>query len=111
MKKAQLIKTINSLITDNDLDFDPAAKDATVADLNDLLADVEDAVAEAAGPPVVKVADLARELGKDPKTVRARLRRMYKSDDAADLPQPIQVGKWVYREEDRDALTELISTE
>lgn len=114
MKKNDMIATINTLIADNaDIDFDQVPEDTKmkVSDLKDLLADVEDAVAEAAQPPVVKIADLAREVERDPKTVRAQLRRMYQKDDAADLPQPVEGAKqrWTFHEDDREAVLEMIT--
>lgn len=113
MKKLTIIENINAAITEHDLDFDIVAEDtkAKVAELKDLLADVEDAVAAATAPPVVKIADICRDAGKDPKTIRARLRRMYASDDAADLPQPIADSgqRWTFAEEDRDAVIALVT--
>jgi hypothetical protein len=115
MKKAEIITAINTLITEHDLDFDIVAEDskAKVGDLKDLLADVEDAAREVAAPPVVRIADLCREAGKDPKTVRNRLRRLYSGDNAADLPQPLADAgqRWTFREEDREAVEALIINE
>ena len=114
MKKSTLIIKINSAITDHDLDFDLVAEDTKdkVADLRDLLADVEDAVEEATAPPTVTVAELCKEAGKDPKTVRARLRRLYNAEDISDLPVPVE-GKqrWTYPEDAREAVMSLITNE
>lgn len=113
MKKSTIISRINDAITEHDLNFDLVEEDtkAKVAELRDLLTDVEEAVAEVTAPPVVKLADVCKELGKDPKTVRARLRRMYAGDDAADLPQPIADAgqRWTFPEESRDAVVALVT--
>ena len=68
MKKSDIITNINSLIAEHDLDFDAVDENTEmkVAELRDLLTDVEDAVAEVEAPPVVKLAEVCRELGKDP---------------------------------------------
>ena len=114
MKKTEIISAINTLITDHDLDFDIVAEDTKdkVATLNDLLADVQDAAAEVTGPPTITVAALCKEAGKDPKTVRARLRRLYAKDETNDLPQPVS-GKqrWTFAEDDREAVELLIADE
>ena len=113
MNKNAMIAKINTAVADHDLDFDKIAKDTdmTAAELKDLLADVNDAVAEATAPPTFRIADLCRDLERDPKAVRASLRRMYGKDDAASLPQPIADAslRWTYLEEDREAVTSLIS--
>ncbi len=115
MKKPEIIAKINKLIADHDLDFDAVAEDteAKVTELRDLLSDVEAAVAEKTAPPVVKLADICKELGKDPKTVRARMRRMYAGEDAANLPQPIADAgqRWTFPEDAREALVALVSNE
>jgi len=60
----------------------------------------------------VTLAALARELKKDPKTVRARFRRMYDQDADKKLPQPIDSRqRWTFNVADRDALTALINAE
>lgn len=115
-KKADIITNINSLITEHKLTkFDAVPEDTEmkVAELRDLLSDVEEAVAEATAPPVVKLAEVCRELGKDPKTVRARLRRVYAGEDAANLPQPIDDAgqRWTFREEDREAVVAMVTNE
>jgi hypothetical protein len=114
MKKNALITKINSTITDHDLDFDLVAEDTKdkVATLKDLLADVEDAYAETVAPPVVRVSDLCKEHGKDPKTVRARLRRLYNAEDISDLPVPVE-GKqrWTFAEDAREAVEALVLNE
>jgi hypothetical protein len=113
MKKLEIINAINDAITEHNLDFDLVAEDTKekVKALKDLLDDVNDAAAEAAKPPVVKLADLCKEAEKDPKTVRARFRRMYADENAKDLPQPIADSgqRWTYNEADRDAVMSLIT--
>lgn len=116
MKKTDIITKINSLITEHMLEhFDavPQDTDMKVAELRDLLTDVEVAVAEATAPPVVRLADVCKELGKDPKTVRARMRRLYADEDAADLPQPIADAgqRWTFAEEAREAVVALVLNE
>ena len=117
MKKSAIITKINGLLETNDeIDFDLVEEDTElkVAELKDLLSDVEDAVAEATKPPVVRVSDLCKEHDKDPKTVRARLRRLYDADDAdPDLPEPIEGAKqrWTFAEESREAVTALVVNE
>ena len=57
----------------------------------------------------VSVADLAREAGKNPKVVRAKLRRLYANGDTnAALPKPIDKSRWVFDESDREAIAELV---
>lgn len=116
MKKTTIIANINSLIADNELEnFDAVAEDTEmkVAELRDLLSDVEEAVAEKTAPPVVKLADICKAHDKDPKTVRARLRRLYADEDAKDLPQPIADAgqRWTFNEEDREAVEALVLNE
>jgi len=116
MKKLDLINAIDAELTANpDLDFDtvPEDTDMKVKDLKDLLSDIQDAVAEAAAPPVVKIAEVCRELNIDPKTVRARLRRLYAGDDAKDLPQPLTDAgqRWTFAEEDAEAVKALVANE
>ena len=117
MKKADIITKINTLLTDNpDLDYDEVAEDSKVkvAELKELLADVETDIAEAAKPPTVTVAEIAKANDKDPKTVRARLRRLYEAEDAdPDLPQPIDGAgnRWTFHEDLRDAVTALVVNE
>jgi hypothetical protein len=112
MNKSQKIERINSLIADNKIDFDAVDPDVKMkaSEVTDLLADVEEAVAELNAPPTVTVAALCKEAGKDPKTVRARLRRMYAADDTSDLPVPV-TGKqrWTFAEDDREAVEALIA--
>lgn len=56
----------------------------------------------------VTIAELARELGRNPKVVRAKLRRVY--DDAdADVPKPIG-DRWKFARDEREALIELITS-
>lgn len=60
----------------------------------------------------VTLAALSRELKKDPKTVRARMRRMYDQDTEKKLPQPVQGRqRWTFNVVDRDALISLINAE
>lgn len=112
MKKADIITRINSLITEHDLDFDavPEDTDTKVGELKDLLSDVEDAVQSAT---TITVAEIARELGKDPKSVRSRLRRLYDGEGAEDLPQPVKGAgnRWTFHEDDREAITALVANE
>jgi hypothetical protein len=114
MKKADTIDAINLALTDNpDIDFDvvPEDTDMKAKELTDLLSDINDAVAEAKKPPVVKIADVCRELKVDPKTVRARLRRLYAGDDADALPQPLTDSgqRWTFAEDDREAVKALVA--
>lgn len=111
MKKTELIETTNALIKTHDLDFDPATDDMKVADLKDLMSDVQDAV-PAEEAPSFTVAALCKDAGRDPKTIRAKLRRMYAKDDC-ELPQPIEGAsqRWTFDEEHRDAITALISND
>ena len=57
----------------------------------------------------VTIATLSRELDKNPKVVRARLRRLY-SKDPDQYPQPVNEGKWVFHSKDKDEMTRLISS-
>lgn len=69
---------------------------------------------EKAAPDATKItlAALSRELKKDPKTVRARMRRMYDQDTEKKLPQPVQGRqRWTFNVADRDALITLINAE
>ena len=115
MKKSTLITKINDAITAHDLDFDAIDEktELKVAELKDLLSDVEDAAKEAAAPPVVRVSDLCKEHQIDPKTVRARLRRLYNADDVSSLPVPVEGAKqrWTFAEDDRAAVEALVTNE
>lgn len=64
-------------------------------------------------PTKLTIAALSRELEKDPKTVRARLRRLYDQDTEKKLPQPIDnaAQRWTFNIADRDALVSLITVE
>jgi hypothetical protein len=64
-----------------------------------------------AAPKTFKLADLARDNGKDPKAVRSRFRNLYKNDNEAGHPAMVKDGgsKWVFRESDRDAITALMN--
>lgn len=55
------------------------------------------------------VADMARDLGIDPKTARARLRRAYLADDARELPEQLETGKWEFNVADTDVIAAIIS--
>lgn len=63
-------------------------------------------------PKTFKLADLAREMDKNPKAVRARFRKMYAGDNASDLPkQPVGGGsRWTYAASDRDAVVALMNS-
>jgi signal recognition particle subunit SEC65 len=63
-------------------------------------------------PTKFTIAALARELEKDPKTVRARLRRMYDQDKDHVLPRPVEGRqRWTYNVSDKDAMTKILSAE
>ena len=117
MKKADYITKINAAITEHKLgkkfDAVPEDSDMGVKDLKALLSDVNDAAEAAQGPPTVTVAELCAELELEPKTVRARLRRLYADEDATDLPQPIDGAgqRWTFPEDQREALTALVKNE
>lgn len=117
MKKADYITKINAAITEHKLgkkfDAVPEDTDTGVKDLKALLSDVNDAAEAAAGPPTVTVAEIAKAHDLDPKTVRARLRRLYKDEDATDLPQPIDGAgqRWTFPEDQREALEALVINE
>lgn len=66
---------------------------------------------QAPAPTTFSLADAARDLGKDPKAVRSRFRKLYAADDTSALPERVVGGKskWVYRIEDREAVDTLIS--
>ncbi len=57
------------------------------------------------------VAQLCKVEGKDPKTVRSRLRRLYDRDEAKVLPQPVANAKqrWTFTEAQREAVAALIN--
>lgn len=63
-------------------------------------------------PKTFKLASLARELGHNPKMVRARFRRYFVNDDAkynvvrATLKNA--KSRWVYDAKHRDAISEII---
>lgn len=59
-------------------------------------------------PDVVTLADLARELGRNPKVIRAKLRRLYNGDNA-ELPTPIG-DRWTFARDAREAVLELIGS-
>lgn len=63
-------------------------------------------------PSKITIAALSRELGKDPKTVRARLRRLYDQDADKVLPQPVEGGqRWTFDVSKKDALLALIAND
>lgn len=109
MKKSKMITKINGLIKKHKLDFDPAVDDTSVADLKALLSDVNDAVAEATAPPTFKLSELVAELEKDPKTIRARFRRLDNNNDES-LPPTVEGAKqrWTFLEKHRKAVTALV---
>jgi len=80
------------------------------ARINALRADLPaDDANDNADADVVTLADLARELGRNPKVIRAKLRRIYNDDELGptDLPKPIG-DRWVFARNERDAVLELI---
>ena len=95
----------------------PATKNTAPAKADATLVKAEatpKAPKEKALPDATKVtlAALSRELKKDPKTVRARMRRMYDQDTDKKLPQPVQGRqRWTFNVADRDALITLINAE
>jgi Rieske Fe-S protein len=63
-------------------------------------------------PSKITIAALSRELQKDPKTVRARLRRLYDQDTDKVLPQPVEGGqRWTFDVSKKDALLALIAND
>lgn len=63
-------------------------------------------------PSKITIAALSRELKKDPKTVRARLRRLYDQDTDKVLPQPVEGGqRWTFDVSKKDALLALIAND
>lgn len=72
-------------------------------------ADKEPKVAD--DPTKFTIATLSRELGKDPKTVRARLRRLYDQDTEKKLPRPIEGRqRWTFNVSDKDAMTKILAS-
>lgn len=62
-------------------------------------------------PTKFTIAALSRELKKDPKTVRARLRRMYDQDTEKKLPRPIEGRqRWTFNVSDKDAMTKILAS-
>ena len=115
MKRKDLITTINVLITDNpDIDFDAVPEDTKekAKDLKAMLADVKEAVEEANAPATFKLSDVCKANDKDPKTVRARFRRLDKNDDEA-LPPVVEGAKqrWTFLEDQREAVEALVINE
>lgn len=114
MKKSKRITVINVLITDNpDINFDLVPED-TKEKANDLKAlhdDIVEAIAEANKPPVVTLSEICKEEGKDPKTVRARTRRLYDCEDPdPDLPETLDGygNRWTFHEDNREAVRALV---
>lgn len=65
---------------------------------------------EVKAPETVKLADIARAEGANPKAVRARFRKMYAADDTSHLPQPVKGGsRWTFASKDREALAKLVN--
>jgi len=59
----------------------------------------------------VSIAAIAREeLEIDPKVARAKMRRIYRAEDAPkDLPKPIKDGSWTFDAKHHDALVALLT--
>lgn len=59
----------------------------------------------------ITVAAIAREeLEIDPKVARAKMRRIYKAEDApASLPKPLKEGGWTFDAKDHDAVVALLT--
>jgi hypothetical protein len=55
----------------------------------------------------VSLAELARQAEKNPKVVRARFRRLY-AEPKDGMPMPLDEARWVFAEEDREAVAELV---
>lgn len=65
---------------------------------------------EVKAPETVKLADIARAEGANPKAVRARFRKMYAADDTSHLPQSVKGGsRWTFASKDREALAKLVN--
>lgn len=113
MTKPKMIAAINAKITEHNLDFDLVPEDTKekAKDLKAMMSDVEDAVAIATAPPTVTLASIAKAEGKDPKTVRSRMRRLYKADDTSHLPQKLVAGKWTFHIDDTEAVRALVLNE
>lgn len=61
-------------------------------------------------PQTVTLANIARDEGANPKTVRTRFRKLYAADDTSNLPQPVQGGsRWTFASKDREALIALVN--
>ena len=60
-------------------------------------------------PATFYLADLAKEMHKDPKAVRAKFRRLWAADDTSGLPTITDKKRWQFAETDRDRVTELIT--
>lgn len=78
------------------------------------MAKTKTATAEVAEPKTeggVKVTDICKKHGMNPKHVRSRLRRIYRNPENANNPKyPKQLvpGSWVFAEKDRKRAEELI---
>lgn len=70
----------------------------------------KDNKAQDAASDVFTLAEAARDLGKNPKAVRGRFRKLYDAEDTSSLPKTVKGAKsrWVYRIEDREAVNALI---
>lgn len=57
----------------------------------------------------VKVTDICKKHGMNPKHVRARLRRIYRNpDNAGKYPKQLVPGSWVFAEKDRKAAEAMV---
>lgn len=56
----------------------------------------------------VSAADIAREVGVNPKVARAKLRRMYAGKDAKALPK-VNGDAWLFAQGDHDRVIELLT--
>ena len=58
----------------------------------------------------VTVTALARENHIDPKNARAKMRRLYRAEDAdlSKLPTPIREGSWTFEAKDEAAILDMI---
>lgn len=59
----------------------------------------------------VTIASIARdELEIDPKVARAKMRRIYRAEDAPkDLPKPVKEGSWTFDAKFHDQLVEMLT--
>ena len=68
-----------------------------------------DKKADTPKPATFYLADLAKEMHKDPKAVRAKFRRLYNADDTSGLPKITDKKRWQFAESDRDRVIELVT--